>query len=134
MPAPTSTLFLVEDHPLMRRILRRVLEDELDLTVIGEAVSAEDALAQLSSLTPDPLTPDPLTPDLVLSDLMLPGESGVALSRHLSETRPELRCVIISADDNPANQNAALASGALDFVAKDDFDRLIQVVREALAA
>ena len=124
MPAPTSTLFLVEDHPLMRRILRRVLEDELDLTVIGEAVSAEDALAQLSSLTPD----------LVLSDLMLPGESGVALSRHLSETRPELRCVIISADDSPANQSAALASGALDFVAKDDFDRLIQVVREALAA
>ena len=129
MPAPTPTLFLVEDHPLMRKILRRVLEDELDLTVIGEAVSAEDALAQLSSLTPDPLTPD-----LVLSDFMLPGESGAALSRHLSETRPELRCVIISADDNPANQSAALASGALDFVPKDDFDKLIEVVREALAA
>ena len=129
MPAPTPTLFLVEDHPLMRQILRRVLEDELDLTVIGEAVSAEDALAQLGSRTPDPLTPD-----LVLSDLMLPGESGAALSQRLSETRPELRCVIISADDNPANQNAALASGALDFVPKDDLDKLIEVVRKALAA
>ena len=109
-------------------MLRRLLEEELNLTVIGEAVSAEDALAQLGHES------GPLTPDLVLSDLTLPGESGAALTRHLGETRPELRCVIISADDNPANPSIALAAGALDFVLKDDLDRLLRVVREALTA
>ena len=106
----------------MRRVLRRVLEDQLDLAVIGEAVSAEDAMAQLGTLTPN----------LVLSDFVLPGVSGAVLVRHLSETRPALRCVVISADDSPIYQQAALSSGALDFVLKDDLDRLLEVVREAL--
>lgn len=125
----TYSLFLVEDHPLMRRVLRRVLEDEIDLSVIGVAASAEEALEQLTRLNPDPLNPD-----LVLSDLLLPGESGTALVSQLQKARPELRCVIISASDEPFYQSAALASGALDFVLKDDIDRLIEVVRQALEA
>lgn len=107
----------------MRQVLRRVLEDQLDLAVIGEAVSAEDALAQLGALEPD----------LVLSDFVLPGVSGAALARQLSETRPALRCVIVSADDNPIYQQAALDAGALDFVPKEDLDRLLRVVGHALA-
>ena len=107
----------------MRQVLRRVLEDQLDLAVIGEAVSAEDAMAQLGTLEPD----------LVLSDYVLPGVSGAVLVRRLSETRPELRCVVISADDSPVYQQAALASGALDFVPKDDLDKLLRVVGDALA-
>ncbi len=122
--ANTPSLFLVEDHPLMRRVLCRVLEDEIDLSVIGVATSVEEALEQLSTLTPD----------LVLSDLLLPGESGTALVSQLRETRPELRCVIISASDEPFYRTEALASGALDFVLKDDVDRLIEVVRGVLGA
>ena len=120
---PTFTLFLIEDHPLVRQVMCRILEDEPDLTVIGVAVSAEEALEQLRTLTPD----------LVLSDLLLPGESGAELVSRLQKTRPGLPCVIVSANDEPFYRTQALDSGALEFVRKDDTDRLVEVIRQTLA-
>lgn len=124
MTLKTYSIFLVEDHPVMRRALRQLVEGESDLMVIAEAESAESALAQL---------PD-FTPDLVLTDLSLPGVSGLELVEVLKLRRPELRCLVITGHADPFYRAAALTAGAVGFVTKDDPDEVIGMVRQVLRA
>jgi len=116
------SIFLVEDHPLMRRVLRQLIEGELDLSVVAEAESAESALTQLPSLKPD----------LVLTDLSLPGVSGLELVEMLTLQRPELRCLVVTGHIDPFYRAAAFAAGAAGFVIKDDPDEVLGAVRQVL--
>jgi DNA-binding NarL/FixJ family response regulator len=117
-------LFLIEDHALMRRVLRQLLEEEADLEVVAEAESAESALSQLPEVTPD----------LILTDLSLPGASGLELISWLRAERPELRCLVVTGHTDQFYRAAALAAGAAGYVTKDDPDEVIGAVRRALAA
>lgn len=121
--AQTHSIFLVEDHPLMLRVIRQLLENEPDLMVVAEAESAELALTQLERLKPD----------LVLTDLSLPGASGLELVRHLTRQRPELRCLVVTGHIEDGYRVAALAAGAVGFVTKDDPDEILGAVRQALS-
>lgn len=123
-PIEIHTLFLVEDHPTMRRVLRQLLDGETDLDVIGEADSAEDALEQLAALTPD----------LLLVDLSLPGLSGMDLVRLLKQQRPGLRCLVVTGHTDGLYRAAAEAAGATGYVTKDDPDEVLAAVRAALQA
>jgi len=116
------SIFLVEDHALMRRALRQLLEEQGDLTVVAEAESAESALAQLPHITPD----------LIMTDLSLPGASGLELVAVLTRQRPELRCLVVTGHADPFYRAAALAAGATGFVTKDDPDEVIGAVRQVL--
>ena len=115
-------LFLIEDHPVMRRELRRLLEGQADLEVVGEAVSAEEALTLLQILKPH----------LLLVDLSLPGMSGLELIRQLQQERPELRYVVVSGHAGERYRQAALVAGARAFVSKDEPGAKVGMVREAL--
>ena len=108
----------------MRRELRRLLEREVDLEVVGEAVSAEEALTLLQTLKPH----------LLLVDLSLPGMSGLELIRQLQQERPELRYVVVSGHAGERYRQAALAAGARAFVSKDEPGAIVGVVREAVQA
>lgn len=120
--AAPHTIFLVEDHPVMRRMLRGHVEEEADLTVIGESDSAEDALRQLAALDPD----------LLLVDLSLPGLSGMDLVRVLKRERPDLRCLVVTGHSDRLYRKAASAAGATGYVTKDDPDEVLAAVRAAL--
>ncbi len=124
MNLQTYSIFLVEDHPLVRRALRQLIEDEPDLKVVAEAESAESALATLPSFTPD----------LVLTDLSLPGASGLELVEILRRERPELRCLVVTGHTEPFYRTAALAAGAAGYVTKDDPDKVVGAVRQVLSA
>ena len=117
-----ARLFLVEDHPLMRQMLRRLLEGEGDLSVVGEAASAEAVLARLGENAPD----------LILIDLSLPGMNGLQLIKQLKGERPDLRCLVVTGHSDTLYQHAALAAGAVGFISKDNPDEVLAAVRSAL--
>lgn len=117
-------VFLVEDHPVLRRELRQLLDRETDLEVIGEAVSAEDALAQLPSLKPHLLT----------VDFSLPGMSGVELVRQLRQERPELGCLVITGHIDDIYRHAALAAGAKAFIDKAEPDAIVAALQVVVRA
>lgn len=122
MRSSLHRLFIVEDHPAMRRMMRRLIETTPGLGVLGEAASAEEALASLSGLAPD----------LLLVDLSLPGMSGIEFVRRLRLERPELRCLVVTAHADELYRHSALAAGASGYVTKDDPDEVLAMVWQLL--
>lgn len=124
MQGAVRTVFIVEDHDLMRRMLRRLVEAQGDFVVVGEAASAEDALVEVG----------PRRPELVLVDVGLPGISGIEMITRLRHEDPDLRFLVISAYEDPASRRRALDAGAHGFVGKSTPSRLVPVAREVLGA
>ncbi len=120
-PQP-SRIFIVDDHPLIRRVLYQLLSLEPSLTVVGEAVSAEDALLQL----------DRGLPDLLLVDFSLPGMDGAQLIQKLREKHPLACCVVISSYYEAFYVKRALDAGAHGYVTKGDPDVLIGAISRVL--
>jgi len=118
----TNRIFIVDDHPLIRRVLRQVLclADAFD--VVGEAVSGEDALEQLSGQAPD----------LILVDFSLPGMDGAELVRQLTEKHPHLCCIVVSSHHEPLYAKLALDAGASGYVTKGDPEALIGAIGRVL--
>ena len=119
----THTLFIVEDHKVMRAALLELLAGEPDLKVLGVAASAEEALQDLSELHPD----------LVLVDVSLPGLSGIDLVRRLTRQHPGLKALMVSGHSEVPYARAALKAGARGFVTKDAPDTLLEAVHDVLA-
>ena len=103
------TVFLVDDHEVVRRGVRDVLEAEGDLQVVGEASTVEEALVRLP----------PAKPDVAVLDVRLPDGNGVALCRELRAQQPQLACLMLTSfADDQALLDAVLA-GAAGYVLKD---------------
>ena len=80
-------VFLVDDHPLMRMALRRILESDQRFVVVGESDTAEECLTSVNALPTD----------MVVMDIQLPGIDGVEATRQLKSQHPGLKVVIVSA-------------------------------------
>jgi DNA-binding NarL/FixJ family response regulator len=118
-----SRVFLIEDHPLMRRSLVETIERETDLTVCGQA---EDALAAVVAVVS-------MRPDIVLTDIQLKGSSGLAFIKAIRAHDAQLPVVATTMFNVPQMERLARAAGASAFVAKQDGPaRLIEVVRNSL--
>ena len=116
-------VFVIEDHPLMRRSLVEAIEREADLTVCGQAEDAGEALAAIVSLRPD----------IVLTDIQLKTSSGLDLIRSVRAQTPTLPIIATTMFDVQRTERLARAAGATGFAAKQDGPvKLIEVVREAL--
>jgi DNA-binding NarL/FixJ family response regulator len=106
--APIS-VFLVDDHEIVRRGLRELLEAEPDLVVVGEASGVEEALARVPAANPQ----------VAVLDVRLPDGDGVSLCRELRDTLPGLACLMLTSfADDDALLDAVLA-GAAGYVLKD---------------
>lgn len=103
-----TTVFLVDDHEIVRRGLRELFDDEEDLEVIGDAGTYTSALEQLEDLHPD----------VAVLDVRLPDGNGVELCREIRSHHPETHCLMLTtfADDD-ALRSAALA-GASGYLLK----------------
>lgn len=120
-----SRVFVIEDHPLMRRSIVEAIERESDLTVCGQAEDAQEALDAILSLRPD----------IVLTDLQLKSSSGVDLIRNLRAQAPALPVIATTIFDVRRNERLARAAGAAAFVPKQDGpDKLINAVQDLLKA
>jgi two-component system response regulator DevR len=114
-------VFLVDDHEVVRRGVADLLEEEDDLTVVGQAGSVSQALARIPALRPD----------VAVLDVRLPDGNGIELARELRSKLPELNCLMLTSyTDEQAMLDAVLA-GASGYVVKDikGMD-LVSAVRE----
>lgn len=101
-------VFLVDDHEVVRRGVASLLEDEDDLTVVGEAATAEQALSRISAVKPD----------VAVLDVRLPDGSGVEVCREVRSAHPEIACLMLTsfADDDALFE--AVMAGASGYVLK----------------
>lgn len=117
------SIFLVEDHPLMRMMLTETIATMASLTVCGSAGSAEAALDTLSGVEPD----------LMLVDMSLPGMSGADLVRRLRAERPATPCVMLSGHGEAAYVRQAFEAGAEGYILKGDPYELERAIRRVAA-
>lgn len=104
----TLKVFLLDDHEVVREGLRRLLESDADIEVVGEAGTAERALARVPALAPD----------VAILDVRLPDGSGIEVCRALRARLPELRCLILTSFDDDQALLAAVMAGASGFALK----------------
>jgi DNA-binding NarL/FixJ family response regulator len=123
--APVTTrILLVDDHPVIRRVVRELLEHQPDLLVCGEAATVKEAVDAASALRPD----------LVIVDMSLRGVGGVELVRRLVQLEARPLVVVFSMYDEPAFAELAFMAGARGYVSKqEDPDALVRAIREVLA-
>jgi len=118
-----SKVFVIENHPLMRRSLVEAIEHEANLTVCGQAEDAQEALAAIASLQPD----------IILTDLQLKSSSGLDLIKSLRAQSPTLPIIATTMFDVRRSERLARAAGASGFVAKQDGpEKLIDAVHDLL--
>lgn len=117
-------IFVVDDHPVMRRGIEFLLDGEPDLVLCGEAASAEEALVAVPERRPD----------LVLADIGLGGLSGLELVKRLGALCPDVPVLVISLQDDRCYAERALRAGARGYVTKDADDLVIlDAIRQLLA-
>ena len=104
----TITVFLVDDHEVVRRGVRDLLEASGDVTVVGEAGSVAEALDAVPAASPD----------VAVLDVQLPDGTGIELCRDLRSARPELSCLMLTSFPDDAGLLAAAAPGASGYVLK----------------
>lgn len=118
-----SKVFVIEDHPLMRRSLVEAIEREADLTVCGQAEDAKEAFAAIVSLQAD----------IVLTDIQLKSSSGLDLIKELRAHAPALPVIATTMFDVRRNERLARAAGASAFVAKQDGpEKLVAAIHHLL--
>jgi DNA-binding NarL/FixJ family response regulator len=111
MPEKISVL-LVDDHSLVRRGFRRILEDEPDITVAGEASSGEEAVKLAAELQPK----------VILMDCALPGINGLQAIRQILEKSPGILILMLSMHTEETWVNQALEAGACGYILKNAMD------------
>lgn len=103
-----TRVFLLDDHEIVRRGLRELLEAEDDLEVVGEAGTAEEALGRIPATRPD----------VAVLDVLLPDGNGVEVCREIRSRHPEINCLMLTSyADDEALFNAIMA-GAAGYVLK----------------
>ncbi|MFJ6939668.1 response regulator [Streptomyces sp. NPDC101132] len=101
-------VFLLDDHEIVRRGLRDLLDAEPDISVVGEAGTAEQALARGPALRPD----------VAVLDVRLPDGNGVAVCRELRSRMPGLACLMLTSFDDEDALLDAIMAGAAGYVLK----------------
>jgi len=118
-----TDIILVDDHPLMRKGLGRTIENEVDLNVVGQMSSAEEALEEIEDLGPD----------LAVVDISLPGMSGMELIKHLRSRMPDLQLLVVSRHDETLYAERCIRAGAKGYVMKQEAgDVIVQAIRKVL--
>ena len=105
----TIAVYLLDDHEVVRRGLRELLEVEADLDVVGESGSAPEAARRIPALRPD----------VMVLDGRLPDGSGVEVCRQVRSIDPGIRGIILTSYDDEAALTAAVAAGAAGYILKD---------------
>ncbi len=115
-----TTVLIVDDHAMVRKGLRLLIDAQHDLNVVGEAGSLREAI-DLAAKT---------KPQIVTLDLAMPGQSGVASVERLRSAAPGVKIIVVTMFDDPAYIRSAMALGASGYVNKSAADsELISAIR-----
>jgi DNA-binding NarL/FixJ family response regulator len=117
-------VLLVDDHSLVRRGFRRMLEDEADIVVIGEASNGDEAVRLARELVPQ----------VIVMDCALPGTSGLAATRKILETAPPKAILMLSMHSEDTLVRQALDAGARGYILKNAVDLELAAAIRRVAA
>jgi DNA-binding NarL/FixJ family response regulator len=122
--ASKITVLLVDDHSLVRRGFRRMLEDEADLSVVGEASDGDEAVRLAQELKPQ----------VIVMDCALPGMSGLNATRRILEVLPDTAILMLSMHSEDTLVRQAIDAGALGYILKNAVDlELAAAIRKVAA-
>jgi len=118
------SVLLVDDHSLVRRGFRRILEDARDITVVGEASDGAEAVKLAEQLRPQ----------LIVMDCALPNMSGLDATRRILEKLPETHILMLSMHSEDTWIHQALDAGAHGYILKSAVDmELVTAIRRVVA-
>lgn len=117
----TIRVFIVDDHALVRTGMRMILSAEIDIEVVGDAESGEQALPLIRRLKPD----------IVLCDLHLPGVTGMEVTERVVKGGHESRVIIVSVLEDGPMPRRLIEAGASGYVSKGgDATELLRAIRD----
>ncbi len=128
MPAiqPASSavaVLIVDDHPIVRRGLREIIEAEADLRVCGEAGDISEALRQV----------DTLKPDLAIIDISMKSGSGLELIKQIKSRKMNTKMLVSSMYDESLYAERALHAGAMGYINKEEaIKNIVSAIRQVL--
>lgn len=121
---PEISVLLVDDHSLVRKGFRRMLEDEPGIRVVGEASDGHEAVKAVGALKPR----------VVVMDFSLPSMNGAVATRRIRELHPETEVLILSMHAEPSYVRTCLGAGARGYLLKNAMDlELVSAVRKVAA-
>jgi two-component system response regulator DevR len=106
---PRIRVFLLDDHEIVRRGIGDLISTQPDITVVGEASSAAEALARIPAVRPD----------VAILDARLPDGSGIDVCREIRSAMPGVRCVMLTSYDDNDAIFAAVMAGAAGYLLKE---------------
>ena len=119
-----TTIVLADDHHIVRKGMRAVLEAEADFRLVGEASDGLEAVQLVERLRPD----------VLVLDLMMPGLNGLEVARQVGKRSPQTRVLILSMHAGDDYVLEALRTGVTGYVLKDTgMAELVKAVRETVA-
>ena len=119
--SPTVRVLLVDDHRMFREGVRRCIEAEQRFVVVGEASTADEAIAILEAGTPD----------VMIVDIRMPGRSGIDLAREVRRRWPALKLLVLSGYDFDQYVRALLRIGIEGYLIKDaPQEELVQALHQ----
>lgn len=124
MPSPSIRVVLVDDHALVRQGFRRILEDDPELSVVGEASNGLDAIALVKKTDPD----------VVVMDMAMPEMSGLHATMELVKQRPGTKVLILSMYSDEQYVRNALDAGAKGYILKNAIENDLTRAVKAVAA
>ncbi|MBI1744216.1 response regulator transcription factor [Candidatus Acetothermia bacterium] len=120
-----TKILIADDHNLVRQALSQMLQTELDMTVVGEAANAEEAVAR-SKL---------LEPDVVLMDIHMPrGTEGIEATKRITEHSPSIKVIMLTMERQDEYLFESIKAGAKGYLLKNaDSEELLQAIRAVAA-
>lgn len=119
-----QSIFIVDDHPLVREWLTNLIHQQSDLTVCGEAENGPQALQGIAEKNPD----------VAIIDLSLQGSSGLELIKDLKQLQPSVKILALSMHDESLYAERTLRAGAKGYIMKrETTGRVIEAIRRVLA-
>ncbi|GAC1506992.1 MAG: response regulator transcription factor [Terriglobales bacterium] len=119
-----KTVFVVDDHPIVRQGLALLINQEADLTVIGEAEEMHSALSAILAVPPD----------ILIVDISLNGPDGLELLKNIRVNSPRLPVLILSMHDESVYAERALRAGANGYIMKQEAtEKVLVALRRILS-
>lgn len=103
-------VLLVDDHQMMREGLRKIIEEEGDITIIAEAASGEEAIELTRKHSPD----------VIVMDVNMPGMNGIEATRKILSSIPDVRIIGLSLHDSKDVATAMKSAGASAYLSKTE--------------
>ena len=120
---PKTKVLLIDDHPILRRGLAQLINQEPDMVVCGEVEEAPKAFTAVSTLTPD----------VAVIDISLKSGNGIELTKNIKARYPDLPILVLSMHDESLYAERALRAGSLGYIMKEEaIEQVLVAIRRVM--